>query len=504
MKEERTIDLIAVFYDCLLHWRVAVIALVVGAVLMCGFGYYKSYSDSKKAIEEAKSEQSEDAPALEQAKGLTQTEIATVKSSISQYCYIQELEKYKDTFNFATIDYTKIPTAELVYVVDAGEYVSSCNIAKKYAMYVGTNEYAEYLASTMSNKPMFLGDFVSASVQEVVSGDSDASNRKDTTCLFKIKIQNPNEKMCREIAENTEAFIENISGEIKANATAHSIVKMDDSFTYVSDYNFLNKIKGIEDTYNSYVNSLAKNVDSFNGRMKMYYELGIQGTEVSDLEEKITQDDEAIINQNNEPAPEPEKTPEPEPKGSFSLKYTAIGAVLFVCAYFGCIVLFKYVLNGKIHSSDAVGEIFKVAELGRIDASDDKKKFLGFIDKMIIKIRDRNKRKFTEDEAIDLAASSVKIAAAKNEIGEVVAVGCNMSKIKDVNEKIYNKLKEQQVSVKELDNIIYNPENMSKIPGAKGAIIIEQAEGTLYDEVLKEIEILKSQDINILGIILVA
>ena len=50
--EEREIDLLDMIADILSHWKGLLVALIIGAVLMGGFSYVKSYQNVQSTVEE--------------------------------------------------------------------------------------------------------------------------------------------------------------------------------------------------------------------------------------------------------------------------------------------------------------------------------------------------------------------------------------------------------------------------------------------------------------------
>lgn len=484
MKKEKEIDLIAVLFDCLLHWRGALCFFIAGAVILGGYGYYKSYKESKDSISVSSGAKYTNADEFIASSGMKREEVAKVEALIAQKKYLANLESYHDFFNYDNIDYLSVPEAEIIFEVTSEGDIKSSEAAQQLFLYAGSNEYVEYVNDNIDGEIFFLKEMVEGNVQKkteeektVEGEDKLKEDEKKDTCLFKITINHSNEENCKKLADLMKKFIlskyddeEGIKVEVS-----------DESFLYITDYDVLTKVKSVEDSYNSTNTNIAKEMDAFSENQKILFEIyenGVEENEENDTSEKVA-------------------------KGSISIKYVGIGAVLFLCMYCGVLVLVNFIFNNKLREEDSIEEIYGVKSLGTIGSEKKKKRFLGFIDKLIIKIKDGNKRKFTEEESLDILASTIKIAASKREVGEVIATGCNMTKISDVTSKLYEKLASQKVTVSELDNILYVPENMSKLPGSKACVIIEQLGGTMYGELEKEIDVLKSQGIEILGVVTV-
>ena len=72
-----------------------------------------------------------------------------------------------------------------------------------------------------------------------------------------------------------------------------------------------------------------------------------------------------------------------------------------------------------------------------------------------------------------------------------------------VCESLKAALEKEQISVSVLDNVLYDAEAMAKMSAMQGAVLVEKSGSTLYNEVASELELLKRQDIRVLGGIIV-
>ena len=54
-----------------------------------------------------------------------------------------------------------------------------------------------------------------------------------------------------------------------------------------------------------------------------------------------------------------------------------------------------------------------------------------------------------------------------------------------------------------MDNVLYNSETLEQLEAAKGVVLVEKVGSTLYTEIAKELELLKRQEIQVLGGIVV-
>ncbi len=186
-----------------------------------------------------------------------------------------------------------------------------------------------------------------------------------------------------------------------------------------------------------------------------------------------------------------------------SVKYVILGMILAAFVYVFAIFML-YVLNSKIRSTDNLQELYEIPQLGKIPGDAGGKKLFGFVDRWILALRYWNQRKFTPKEALELAAVAVKMAAGKNALKTVSLVGCDLKdRALNTCEEIRMVLAEEGVEAQILNNVLYDAETMEKLGDTKGVVLVEKADSTLYAEVARELELLRRQDIAILGGIIV-
>ena len=163
-----------------------------------------------------------------------------------------------------------------------------------------------------------------------------------------------------------------------------------------------------------------------------------------------------------------------------------------------------YIFSNKLKVEDSIERLFNVSVVGIIPAEYEKKRIFGFVDKCIMSIRDRNKRVFSVDEAVSLVASRIKVQSTKDKVSKLVFVGCDLGKnVPVIPRTMAEKLSSEEIKASVLDNVLYDPENTEKLGEMDGAVIIEKAGKTLYSELAEEIELLKRQQIKILGCVIV-
>ena len=123
---------------------------------------------------------------------------------------------------------------------------------------------------------------------------------------------------------------------------------------------------------------------------------------------------------------------------------------------------------------------------------------------VMLSLRYRNKRCFSEEEALKLVSVAVKLNAERETLDSVTLIGCDL---KDRSMFVCDQLKRDlgkgNMQVGILNNVLYDAQSMSSLDNVKGVVLVEQAGSTLYTEIGRELELLKRQGIKILGGIVV-
>ena len=70
-------------------------------------------------------------------------------------------------------------------------------------------------------------------------------------------------------------------------------------------------------------------------------------------------------------------------------------------------------------------------------------------------------------------------------------------------EAIKKTLEDSGIEMTVLNNVLYDLSAMEHLQDVKGAFLLEKAGETLHEEITKELELLKRQEIKVLGVIVV-
>jgi len=186
-----------------------------------------------------------------------------------------------------------------------------------------------------------------------------------------------------------------------------------------------------------------------------------------------------------------------------NVTYIILGAVLGAFVYV-FIFFVLYVMNNKIKVTDDLKELYDITQLGLVVEQRKSKKFLGKIDDGIIYLRDRNKRAPAEVKSLKLAYVAVKLAAKKVAVDTIYLVGCDIhGHSQYVCEQLKGALEKDEINAVILNNVLYDAQTMSQLEHAQAVVLVELAGSTTYKEILRELELMQRQEIQVLGGIVV-
>ena len=498
---EREISLADLCIEILLRWRMFIVWMLCGAVLLGGFSYVRSWrSASAQAaqVEEAKrqleAEASGDAqveqdsvdPELVQwaMEQLSETQLRNVEYVLAyEKLYINQLAYQKQSV-LMQLDADNIYRAEVTFYISSESMERSYSIEGVYEDIVKGGGLVQYVADQLNMSSSVVSEVIALRAKERYLNDGSDS--------FTLIISHYDEQVCQEIARVVTQFVESKYQELVSIFGQYKITVLNQTVAVVSDQNIANYQKNFLNNIISMQDTIEKRKDSFSDEEWQYYDIMING-EITGIDSSgtVPESPAAIVSRGVTVTPQ------------VSVKYVILGMVLAVFCY-TFFILIVYVFNTKIRMTESLQQIYSIPQLGLIPDEGKKKKFLGIVDQWIWVLRNRNKRKFTEEEAIKLATVAVKMKAEREALDSVYIIGCNLKeRTISVCEQLKESLAQNKIQVSVLNNVLYDAQAMNDLENAKGVVLVERAGSTFYEEISQELELLNRQGIIVLGGIIV-
>ena len=507
--EEREIDLVDLLADILSHWRGILISALAGAVLLGAFSYGKACLEAKKENEENQNVElqgggsqgsgvqgiddlSDEERLAELEKSLTEAEKAAVKILIDDEKENIMIRQYGETSVLMQMDPYSIPKIELIFWIQADETEQGNILGFVYEDLlegVGLFQWAEEQTGISAAAASELISAQTRSNEAAPNGVQEAGS-----CSLKVEIIHSDAAECERLAQCVKTYAGQQQELLTQELGEHKIVLLSETSGMVTDMAVWDSQISYAERAADLLSDCAKAREAFSENQSIYYNL-LKAEDVIQESGKA----EDVIQESA--VQESDKTEDVALKPSVSMKYVILGAFLFAVVYAG-VIFVRYLLNGRIRATDELQRLYHIPQLGLIAKEEEKKKF--FVDRWIMVLRSRNKRRFTGQKSLELAAAAIRISAKKYEQDTVYLIGCDLNAgAGAVCGELKERLAKENICVRVLDNVLYDADAMQEFGDAKCVVLAEKAMSTTYDEIARELELISRQDTAVLGGIIV-
>lgn len=492
--QTREIDLLDMITDVLSHWRGMIVALVLGAVLLGGGSYMKSLRTVQN-VQQPETVVQEETTVEEQ---LTQLEQSLDDKSRAMVLTVVDDEKeydlkkaYSENSIYMQLNPLQTVQTELIYQVQTADGSMDGQLGALYTSLLNNVGLYDWVAQQTGIDAGYVGELISAETVSSLTIQSKTEKLQQemflgTNCV-KVSILQSDTEACQKLAEAVKAYISEEQKQLNNELDQRALVLVSETTGSVMNKDLMDEQIKCRNEMASLQSTIAATKADFTEEQKKYYEL-------------LTWEEAEHSEQPEQPAQSVTAEENPIPTPAVSKKYVLLGAVLFAFVY-AVVICMVYIFNTRLRESDELQSIYGIPQIGLVVRESGRKVFL---DKWVDSLRHYGKRKFTAEQSMELAFAAIKIAAVKNGLNNICLMGCNMSAGADkVCESLKAALEKEQISVSVLDNVLYDAEAMEKMDAMQGAVLVEKAGSTLYNEVADELELLKRQDIRVLGGIIV-
>ena len=517
--QEKEINLVDLMFEVLLRWRVIVVVMVIGAVVLGSFGYSRSrqaYQEqsAKVASLEQRLQELREQKAQAEAAGevtdeeypekkwleeqLTEAQMVNVNNVITAEQYYQTRLAYSKETLILKMDPMAVPRAELTFLITSNNLENTYNIQKVYEDLLTSGEMLKTLANSQKK-------LTAEQVNELIYLEKTSYSLQQGSNIIRMAVLHTDIDSCKALAQAVVDFLTEQHHRMAEELGNHEISLLNQSLTTVFSMDILSQQQTITNDIAAREASIRGSKDAFSQIEWQYYNYLTTGVAkgnpdmVKEQEEEISPE---VLEEENTITTELTSMGSVAKPG-ISVKYIILGMILAAFLYVA-VIFVRFIMNNRLRDTDDIQAIYQLPLLGQVTTGEEKKKFLGFVDKWLLSLRDRNKRQFTSQEEIRLAAVGVKISAKKNALEQVYLIGCGLAEEAfKVCEQLKEILGKEGLEVQILNNVLYDAESMEELARAKGVVLVETAGKTLYAEVLRELELLDRQGIKRLGGIIV-
>lgn len=481
---EREINLWDMFWAVCLKWRSILACAVAFTILAGGFSYYKNLKNVSVQQQGQKSE--------EVAEQLSSNE----KNLADVYLKYAEVYNNQEIYNkkalLMKLDANNFYKGEVSYYIDNHYEVEYPLMAKNnnivamvnsYKSALNKEEFVKKLKDVLNTEDADIYGMELIDCENTYGGTASIENDVDSG-IFTISVYADSEELCNELKEIVKEELQLHRDDVVKQMGNHELTMIQDSCRVAADVELLEYQEDNAD------------------------KLQIASTHMSNIENKFSDVQKTYVSLTEKEAAydtsEKEDSQKVDSSPRISKKMLVLGFLAGAIIAFAMWALF-YLLNGKIRLEDDFEEVYKAKLLGNIPVKNSRKrKWFGFVDRIIIGLRHFNQRYFEQEKAYEMVAANIRIALKNIEKKTILISGavCGEDEKKVVKE-LAGRLKQDNIKLEYTNQILYNAEALEKMVEIGQVIFVEKAEQSLYQEVQREIEICNQQRVNLLGCIVV-
>ena len=149
--------------------------------------------------------------------------------------------------------------------------------------------------------------------------------------------------------------------------------------------------------------------------------------------------------------------------------------------------------------------LFGTTVFGVVDASaHGKKRLFSVVDRLLKRIKVGRKKCLSYETQLQLICTNILICCKNNGITKVHLSGSEMKKVPSVVLKtIRETLEKAGIEVSNGNGVAYDADSLMELAEKKNGILIEVSEKTSCEEIAKELNLCRQNEVNILGVVLV-
>ena len=500
------IDIISLIYRVLKHWRLLIVSMIIGGILMNGFGYWRSKKAAFSVQQTINNYQEKLASGTYDEKGntlmsipdfeknLTERQINEVNNLVSTYKMYQS--PYSNTVEYINnsllmqIDPKAVPTYNIQYTVDTHYSVEYPLIEKK--------DYSQDILNSISN--LLITNDTLTSIATELSSDEETIETNYipelitstiTEDTFTITIHGRTKEECEIIAGIIKDKMPGVFKKLKSQYDDFDYNLTSESYFETYDKTIQTSQRAQADELNNIYKTTQGMIQNLTDEQKSYFYALLNNEDTVSVELPVdANSSEEEIDPSTLEVPAIQK---------FSIKYTVLGffaGLLITSAMIVCITL----LRGRLFSSKDIEDRFGISQLGVWKITPAPKGILSIFDKLLIKLFERNDGNSDPEEALKRITTDIKLSANKNEWSSVyLATTSRDSSTIDAISLIADKLQGTIKNIKYGNTIYYDSHALENFTSSDAIVIIEQTDISKMNEIKREYNICKRYNLPIIG-----
>ena len=459
----REISLRHLFWKVMLGWKLWIVCAVLFAILLPGVKYAKD----TRAYKAAQQPQQDEA----QTVTFTKTEQQQIDDVKSLQVLLDKNSLYMQESLLMNIDPYQEHMLELKYYIDSDyTYNYSKDNKQDYTSAI-TNAYVDYAANGLSQKEIWQDVNMKAEdkyLAELVSANVDSDN------TFSVLVKYTDDESLQSVSKAIQKNLKDRQADIEERIGSHKLVLVSENYQIQTDSDLANAQKAVTDLIKSYQDQITTMTSAMTEE-----QLKAVDSEVADESDSKTEAEDAVV----------ATTP------VFSKKYVILGFVMgiFLAAlYLVCVA----VLSNKLQEAEELVRFYKLRQFGILTQNKGSKGLTGFL----LRIKYRNQKMLSADASVQLAISNIELYCKNEGITKVFLTGSEIERVdKTTITKIVEGLGAKGIQTVYGENICYDAAAMREASEAGHVVLVEITDVSIYQEIEKELRMLKDWNVDVAG-----
>lgn len=509
------IDLRNLIYNVLKRWRLLIISMIIGGILLNGFGYLKSKKNSDAIRQTITDYQDKLASGTYDEKGntlmsipdfeknLTERQINEVTNLVSTYKMYQG--PYSNTVDYINnsllmqIDPKSTPTYTIQYLIDTHYSVEYPIIEKKdytkdiiYSIeniLLTDDTYIEIASALTSDKETIDSSYI----RELITLSSNSSTEIDSD-TFTITVYGRTTPECETIIKIIKDKMPGVFKRLKLQYSDfdYSLLSENSYVAYNKNIQTMQQAKA--DELNNIYKTTQGMIQNLTDDQKSYFYALLNNKDTVSVELPVdTESSEVVIDPSTLEIPAIQK---------FSLKYSLIG--IFAGLAIPCLfIIFITLFSGKIGNINEIETCFGISLLGIWRISSEPKGIFAIIDKLLIKLLDKKGEQDDSEEEFKRIITDISLSASKNKWNSIfIATTSTESSAAEAIKTLSDKLKNKIDTVAFGNTIYCKSDTLEKLISSDAIVLVEQSDVTKTSDVRKESNLCNRYKLPIIGYVI--
>lgn len=524
-REEAEIDLMDFLHHILLKWRLVLVFMLIGMILVGIYGYYKKVPmviDEKGEVVTPADEKS----------------LAVLGSKLNPYEKNEAILAVEIYLSYEKIyaDRQSVGKKSITMQYDAF-HIQNCITTYKIIDFTNENVPDE---STITNVDNIVNLYKNAMVDQSVIADIKKANNweyddgfirellgisKTGLDIMTVSVNASTKEECETIMDVLDKKITFETASVQKQYI-HDIRKINSTYYETYSSGILDQQKAQNDNLISIQKAMQTVGSAMTADQKAYYvallnevktelangenvdarSIAKQGVlEEANLPETFA---ESSVSTSSDEATEKDNNVVWVSSKSISTKYITIGAFAGIFLTI-CICGALYVLSSKLRRKGDMQDMFGISVLGEIRDEDRYNRPLAIVDRFIDSLFEKKSAKLSSAERMELITSAICLGSSKADAKNVYITGAGMDKrVEDLRTGLISAIEKSGVnnrsfSVATGKSPILSADSLKALSSSDYVVLVEKVASSRYDDIARILEICNKFGVKVLGSVVI-